>query len=183
MEDQAKWFMAGFTICNIAGAALTQWICKGRDKKMVYIALMLLNSVTIAVVYWISPDSMILFGALHLANGLLAGPITVIVFSMYADIADYTEAAKGRRVDGLIFSGASFSQKMGWTVGGASGGFLLAFFNYEPNVAQPEETIQGIRMMFTLIPAALSIVAALAMMAYQLSDAKMDEVQQKLKTA
>ena len=183
MEDQVKWFMAGFTICNIIGAALTQWLCQGRDKKMVYIALMLLNSVTIAAVYWVSPDNMEVFALLHFVNGLMAGPITVIVFSMYADIADYTEAKSGRRVDGLIFSGASFSQKMGWTVGGSAGGFLLAFFNYEANVVQPEETIEGIRMMFTFIPAALSVVAAFAMMAYKLSDEKMDEVQRKLKSA
>lgn len=178
--DQAKWFMAGFTICNIIGAALTQWVCQGRDKKMVYIVLMLLNAVTIAAVYFIDPSNMVVFGILHFGNGLLAGPITVIVFSMYADIADYTEVKHGRRVDGLIFSGASFSQKMGWTVGGAAGSYLLAFFNYEANVAQPEETLTGIRMMFTLIPAALSVVAALAMAAYQLSDAKMDEVQKAL---
>ncbi|WP_188150683.1 MFS transporter [Teredinibacter waterburyi] len=182
-EDIAKWYMSGFTICNIIGAALTQWICRGRDKKMIYIGLMMFNAITIGGVYFVSPDNMLLFSILHFSNGLMAGPITVIVFSMYADIVDYTEVKRGHRIDGLIFSGASFSQKMGWTVGGAAGGFLLAFFNYEPNVAQPEDTIMGIRMMFTIIPGVLSVVAALSMMAYQLSDKTMDDIQNSLKSS
>lgn len=183
IEDTAKWFMAGFTICNIAGAALTQWICKGRDKRNVFMALMLINSVTIAAVYFIDPSNMVLFSVFHFGNGLMAGPLTVIVFTMYADIVDYTEVRKGHRIDGLIFAGASFSQKMGWAVGGAAGGFLLAFYNYEPNVEQPEDTLNGIRMMFTLIPAVLSTIAAMAMFAYQLTDKAMDNIQNEKKLA
>jgi len=179
-EDIAKYFMGFFTICNIAGAALTQWICKFWDKKVVYIALMLLNAVTIALVYFLPAENMVLFGILHFSNGLLAGPITVIVFSMYADIVDHTKAKTGQRIDGLIFSGASFSQKMGWTVGGAGAGFILAFFNYEANVDQTQESIEGIRLMFTFIPAALSVLAAMAMLGYQLTESKMTEVQAKI---
>lgn len=177
LEDAAKWFMAGFTVCNIMGAALTQWVCRGRDKRNVFMTLMLVNAITIAAVYFVDTDSLLLFSILHFGNGLLAGPITVIVFSMYADIVDYTEVKKGHRIDGLIFAGASFSQKMGWAVGGAASGFLLAFFNYEANVEQTTESLNGIRMMFTLIPAALSTVAALAMFAYQLTDKVMESVQ------
>lgn len=180
-ESMAKWYMAGFTICNIAGAALTQWLCKGRDKTRVFITLMLLNAVTIGLVYFVAPENMLVFSVLYFGNGIIAGPITVIVFSMYADIVDYTEYKKGHRIDGLIFSGASFSQKMGWTVGGSAAAFLLAFFDYQPNVAQSAESLGGIRMMFTWIPGILSVVAALAMLAYKLTDDTMKSVQEALK--
>lgn len=176
IEDAAKWFMAGFTICNIVGAAATQWICKGRDKRSVFIALMLINAITIAAVYFIDPSNLIIFSLFHFGNGILAGPITVIVFTMYADIVDYTEIKKGHRIDGLIFAGASFSQKMGWAVGGAIAPFLLAFFNYKPNVEQTTDTLNGIYLMFTLIPAGLSVVAALVVFLYPLTDKVMNQV-------
>ncbi len=44
---------------------------------------------------------------------------------MYADTADYGEWKNGRRATGLVFSAATFAQKMGWAVGGALAGYLL----------------------------------------------------------
>ena len=44
--------------------------------------------------------------------------VAALVWAMYTDVADYGELKFGRRTTALVFSGAMFSQKMGWVVGG-----------------------------------------------------------------
>ena len=65
---------------------------------------------------------------------------------MYADCADYSELKTGNRATGLVFSSSSMSQKFGWAIGTAVTGWLLAYFGFQANVVQSEETIHGIKM-------------------------------------
>jgi GPH family glycoside/pentoside/hexuronide:cation symporter len=92
---------------------------------------------------------------------------------MYADTADYGEWKFGRRATGLVFSAATFSQKMGWAVGGAVAGFVLTIIGYIANVAQNQSTLNGLRHMVSTIPAALAIVVIIIAIFYNL-DAKME---------
>ncbi|MNT52383.1 Inner membrane symporter YihP [compost metagenome] len=99
---------------------------------------------------------------------------------MYADIADYSEWKTGRRATGLIFSSSSMSQKLGWTLGGALTGWMLAFYGFEANVAQTEEARTGIRLMLSFIPAAGAVLSAIFIIFYKLSDAFMIKVSDEL---
>ena len=90
---------------------------------------------------------------------------------MYADTADYSEWRTQRRATGLVFSAASFSQKVGWALGGAGTGWLLAYFGYQPNVAQAAGTLNGIVLMMSLIPAGIAVLAAVALRYYTLDEA------------
>ena len=92
---------------------------------------------------------------------------------MYADIADYSEWQTGRRATGLIFSSSSMSQKLGWTLGGAITGWLLAFWGFEANTVQTEVAQTGIRMMLSFIPAIGAFLSGLFIIFYKLSDAFM----------
>jgi GPH family glycoside/pentoside/hexuronide:cation symporter len=99
---------------------------------------------------------------------------------MYADIADYSEWKTGRRATGLIFSSSSMSQKLGWTLGGAVTGWLLALWGFEANTVQSEEAQTGIRMMLSFIPAAGALLSASFIIFYKLSDSFMMEVSEDL---
>ncbi|MCM2681181.1 MFS transporter [Echinimonas agarilytica] len=179
-EASAKWFLVGGSICNLIGAGATNWLTRYWDKKNVYIVLAFINAIMMGSIYLIGANNLPLLYVIHFASSLLSGPTIPIVFAMYADIVDYQEANKGVRTSGLVFAGASFSQKMGWTVGGAATGFLLAFFGYEPNVEQSESAITGIQWMFTLVPGALAVFGALAMYWYRLDEKAMNDIQSAL---
>ena len=99
---------------------------------------------------------------------------------MYADTADYSEWKSERRATGLVFSAASFSQKVGWALGGAGTGWLLAYFGYQPNVAQSASTLQGIVLMMSLIPGAIALLAAFALRYYPLDEAAVQEMATEL---
>jgi GPH family glycoside/pentoside/hexuronide:cation symporter len=88
---------------------------------------------------------------------------------MYADTADYGEWKFGRRATGLVFSAATFSQKMGWAVGGALAGFALTMIGFVANIAQDAATLSGIRHMMSTIPAAIAMLVIALSLFYNLN--------------
>ena len=96
---------------------------------------------------------------------------------MYADIVDYEEYRSGRRPTGLIFSSSSMSQKLGWALGGAVTGWLLAAFGYDQSAAvQSGEAIAGVRLMMSWFPAAGCLLAAAAVLFYPLGEKRMERI-------
>jgi len=125
--------------------------------------------------------------ALNTTAAFITGPIPVLLWAMYADAADYSEWKTGRRATGLVFSAATFSQKMGGAVGAAVPGWALAAYRFQPPVAgvrqeQSAETIHGIILTMSLIPALLLVGAIVAMLFYNLSSSLLREIETDLAT-
>jgi GPH family glycoside/pentoside/hexuronide:cation symporter len=109
-----------------------------------------------------------------------AGIIFPLVWSMYADAADYSEWKTGRRATGLVFSASSMSQKFGWTLGGALAGWLLGYYGFKANVVQTAEAQTGIKMMLSFFPAIGTFLGAFFMFIYPLSEKKMMTISAEL---
>jgi GPH family glycoside/pentoside/hexuronide:cation symporter len=62
------------------------------------------------------------------------------------------------------------SQKLGWTLGGAITGWLLAAYGFEANAEQTVESLKGIRLMITIYPASGALLAVLFLSIYKLND-------------
>mgnify|MGYP002240561535 CR=1 FL=1 len=99
---------------------------------------------------------------------------------MYADCADFSELNTGNRATGLIFSASSMSQKFGWAIGTAVTGWLLSFFGFQANAVQTEETIHGIKMFLSLLPAAAAFISVLFICFYPLGEQKMRGIMKEL---
>jgi GPH family glycoside/pentoside/hexuronide:cation symporter len=102
---------------------------------------------------------------------------------MYADAADYSEYKTGRRATGLIFSASGMSQKLGWTIASSLGLYILGFYAFQPNVEQTAETLDGIRHLVSMIPAACCILAAIIMMFYPINVRRAREIEESLKVS
>jgi GPH family glycoside/pentoside/hexuronide:cation symporter len=120
---------------------------------------------------------MFLFQALC---NLAIGPAMAMMWSMYADTADYSEWKTGRRATGLIYSSANFAQKFGWSIGGAIAGYLLAYFGFVANAPVTTETENGVKILFAIMPAFWSIIAVIALLFYKLDEQKVIEINQEL---
>jgi GPH family glycoside/pentoside/hexuronide:cation symporter len=118
----------------------------------------------------VPPANVPLVWGAHALISFCAAPTAPLVWAMYADTADYSEWQHGRRATGLIFSAASFAQKFGWAIGGAGTGWLLAWFDYQPNVAQGARTVDGIMMMMSWIPTIGAVIAIIALWFYRLDE-------------
>jgi GPH family glycoside/pentoside/hexuronide:cation symporter len=99
---------------------------------------------------------------------------------MYADTADYSEWKNRRRATGLVFSAATFAQKFGIALGGGMAGWLLALFGFVANAEQTPETLNGIRLMMSFIPASASLIATVAAFFYELDDLTMKSIERDL---
>ena len=179
-ELLAALFMVLGTVAVIIGVACTDFLAKRLGKKRLYLIVMGLASVFTMVFYHIPKDQIFLVFAVHIVISFVMAPQAPLLWAMYADTVDYSEWKYGRRATGLIFSAATFSQKFGMALGGGLAGWLLAKFNFQPNVAQSPETLTGIRLMMSYIPAATTVIAVVAAIFYELDDRTMQRIEKEL---
>ena len=72
------------------------------------------------------------------------------------------------------------SQKFGWAIGTAVTGWLLSYFGFQANVEQSAETINGIKMFLSWLPAAAACISTLFIVCYPLGEQKMKNIIDKL---
>ncbi|MGB7904831.1 MAG: MFS transporter, partial [Steroidobacteraceae bacterium] len=157
-------------IAFILGVMATSPLAKRFGKKNFYLVSMSLTALLTFGFYFVPPENIELVWAANTIINFCAAPTAPLVWAMYADTADYSEWKWGRRATGLVFSAASFAQKLGWAIGGAGAGWLLAYFGYLPNVAQGPETIHGIVLMMSVIPAIAAVAAVAALWFYEIDE-------------
>ena len=179
-ELLAALFMVSGTVAVIIGVACTDILSRKLGKKRLYLIVMGLASVFTMVFYHIPKDQIFLVFAVHIVISFVMAPQAPLLWAMYADTVDYSEWKYGRRATGLIFSAATFSQKFGMALGGGLAGWLLAKFDFQPNVAQSPETLTGIRLMMSYIPAATTVIAVVAAIFYELDDKTMQKIEKEL---
>jgi GPH family glycoside/pentoside/hexuronide:cation symporter len=158
---------------NIVGVVLAIPVSNKFGKKGTFMAAMLLATIFSVFFYFIDGSNTTLIFVTQFLISICAGITFPLIWSMYADSADYSEWKTKRRATGLIFSASSMSQKFGWTIGGALAGWLLGYYGFQANVAQTETAQTGIRMMLSIFPAIGTLIGAGFMFIYPLSEKKM----------
>ncbi len=178
--DKTAVFLSLSTFALVAGLVLTQPLCRLFDKRHLMIALTLMNALTMSAFYFIPPDRYWLMVGVGCLGQVVAGPTAALVWSMYADCADYGEWKTGRRTTALVFSAAQFAQKMGLAIGAGLAGYILYLFGFVSNQVQSASAIEGIKLMFSVIPAVLAVLSAFAIFFYRLSKDKIAQIEQEL---
>jgi GPH family glycoside/pentoside/hexuronide:cation symporter len=185
--SHAPAFFVSGSIAAIVGMLLTKPLTALFGKKMLMIYMNLGVALSTSLFLVIPPDQIALMFAAHIAASFIGGPSPVVLWAMYADAADYSEWRNHRRATGLVFSAATFSQKMGCAVGAAMTGFALDYYQYAQPMdgvdqAQSETTLTGLRMMMSLIPAVFFVAAAVCLMFYQINEKFMHQIELDLKS-
>ncbi len=138
---------------NIIGVIAAAPVSNRIGKRNTYMWAMIIATVLSVIFYWIDKEDLIWMFVFQALISICAGSIFPLLWSMYADCADYSELKTGNRATGLIFSSSSMSQKFGWAIGTAITGWLLGFFGFQANAVQSEEAISGIKMFLSFLPA------------------------------
>jgi GPH family glycoside/pentoside/hexuronide:cation symporter len=160
----------------ILGVMLVPWFARLVGKKNGFIILFVVAAACTGAYYFLGPQDLGLIFLLQVFATLTGGPLSSLIWAMYADTADYSEWKNGRRATGLVFSASILSQKIGWAVGIAFAGILLGTVGFKPNVAQNPEVLHGLRMMMSVIPAAAGLLAVLIMLFYKLDEPMMKRI-------
>ena len=173
-------YLAVGQAANILGVILAAPLSNSIGKKKTYMGAMLIATVFSVIFYWLDKEELVLIFTFQILISICAGSIFPLLWSMYADCADYSELQTGHRATGLIFSSSSMSQKFGWAIGSAATGWLLAFFGFEANTIQSAETIHGIKMFLSWLPAVGTVLSILFISLYPLSEERMCEITNQL---
>ena len=173
--------LVGF-LCFIIGALSTKLLLRVASRRQLMIGLTCINAVTMAAFYFVNPQATGLLYALNIIGQLAAGPTPAIVWSLYADTADFGEWKFGRRATGLVFSATVFAQKVGLAIGSAMIGWLLSFYGFVANTEQSPRAIQGIIILFSLLPAIFGGLSGLAILFYKLDESMVKTIERDLAT-
>jgi GPH family glycoside/pentoside/hexuronide:cation symporter len=168
------YFLVG-QAANLIGVMAAPSISAKYGKKRTYMISILIAGILSTSFYFI-PNSIIWILIFQFMISVFAGYVLPLLWSMFADIVDHQELLTGRRATGLIFSSSSMSQKLGWALGSAMSGWILAIYHYAPTALQQStETLFGEHIMISLFPAVCSILAFVGMLFYPLSDKRVKE--------
>lgn len=174
-------FLTTGTFCQMIGAGFASSLTKKLGKVPAYILVQSIIVVGSIVLYFVSNSNLyaifILFGVVNFFVQMGAP----ILFTMAADTVEYGELKTGRRVTGLVFSGALFALKLGVAMGGWLIGLILAYYGYDGKAeAQSPEAIQGIVLSLTLFPAIGHFLLIPIVSFYKLNKKRCDEIRAEL---
>ncbi len=159
-------FMVVGLLASMLGAAITRPLVSRWGQQRVMNSCILLGIASSALLYLAGPSDIVVVFVLSAITEFSTGPIVALFFAMLADAADYSEWRTKRRATGLVFSAGTLSMKFGAAVAAASSGWMLAWFGYVANVEQTATALMGIRLLFSLVPAAVGVVMFLVFQLY-----------------
>lgn len=174
-------FLAVGEVANMLGVALAVPLSDRIGKKSSYILALVVAGVLSLFIMFLpvsEPAGLWTLMGLQILISVAAGVTLPLLWSMFADIADYSEYKNASASTGLIFSSSSMAQKFGGAFGSALILWVLAAFGYDTseNAVQAQSAITGLKAMMSWIPAAGAFLAAIVVAFYPLTTSKMKEI-------
>ncbi len=181
LESLVSIFNTSGQLASLIGVMLVPFFARRAGRKTAFVTLLVVAIVSTALFYVLRPDQVLLMMGINLIGSLTGGPLSALLWAMYADTADYAEWKRGRRATGLVFSASIFSQKQGWAIGAGVALWLMAGVGFQANVAQTPESLHGLRMLMSVIPAVLGVLAIIIVLFYPLNEEKVAQIEADLK--
>jgi len=173
-------FFTSGSVAGIIGAIFTHKFTKKLNKRLVYGGFLSISSILGALYIFLPPDSLVIIYLLNFILTFFFGVVSVLQWAMYTDTADYGEWKFGRRATGLIMAASLFTLKLGLTLGGAIIGWVLAANDFVPNITQTSESMNGILLLISVLPAIFGLTGGALMIFYPLTNNMMIKIEDDL---
>ncbi len=109
------------------------------------------------------------------------GGLFTLMMSMTADVCDLDELATGKRREGIFGAIYWWMVKLGFAVAGLLSGAIMAFVAFTPGApVQPEGAVDGLRLFYSGVPIAGTLLAMWIMRSYDLDEKRALEVHAEL---
>jgi Na+/melibiose symporter-like transporter len=163
-------FNAGGIIFMIAGIMFTKPLADRFGKRNIFGIFLFLSALSLMMFNFYPPDSIGLVIITQMVHGLLYGVTIPILWTMIADVADYSEWKNNRRATAIIFSAMIFGLKIGLSLGGGLGAFLLSKYGYVADAPQQTAAaINGIKMSVSIYPGLIFIIGSSLLFGYMIN--------------
>lgn len=180
-----EWLASAFNVVgqgtSLLGVMLVPWFARLLGRKKAVIVLFIVALVCTGSFFFLRPGDLLLIFGLQIIGSVTGGPISPLLWAMYADTADYSEWKTGRRATGLVYSASIMSTKIGWAIGAMLAGWILALTGFQANVFQNLAVNSGLKSMMSAIPVIPGIVALLLLIFfYKLDEPIMKKVKEEV---
>ncbi|MEL6568250.1 MAG: MFS transporter [Pseudomonadota bacterium] len=183
MDSASLIITIGF-IGQLFGALLTPALSGRADKKTLMIAANFAAAMALIVNYLLPAD----FTTALIAHTIMMfcfGIMITLLFAMYTDCSEYGEWKSGKNSAGLTVSASMFSLKFGSAMGVAIPSTVLAVFGFLAPIdgvdqVQTAEALNGIRMMFNIVPGLFFLVAGTLMFVYRIDRQMLARIESEL---
>src|SRR5215469_1576093 len=169
-------------VVSLASILLLPVFCNWISKRSVW-ALGLVGSVAAQFVVFagVRSQSVAVVMTGWVLGFLASGVAMAMPFSLLSDSVDYGEWKGGVRAAGLLTAiGAAFCLKAGSVLGGALPAWILAHFQYVPNVTQTARSLTGIELSCVWLPAIAYALAVLPVIFYHRYERLEPQIQREL---
>jgi GPH family glycoside/pentoside/hexuronide:cation symporter len=168
----------GALVTTFAVIPTVAWMSKKMGKKN---AFMLSQGISIIgyVLFWFvfvpGKPYMYMFALPFFSFGI--GSLFTLMMSMTADVCDLDELNTGKRREGIFGAIYWWMVKLGFAIAGLLSGIIMSFVGFTPDAEiQPEGAITGLRVFFSVVPIAGTLIAMWIMRDYDVSEARALEI-------
>ncbi len=179
-EEAASVFNTLGQGCAILGTLLVPLLCARIGTKTAFLSLFSIALVSTLAFYFLTPANMTLIFIFQILGSITGGPLSPLIWVMYADTADYSEWKKGRRATGLVFSASAMSQKFGWAIAASFTGLLLSWSGFIADKAQSPETNKSLVMLMSVVPSFFALISIILVIFYRLDTKTMKKISTEL---
>jgi GPH family glycoside/pentoside/hexuronide:cation symporter len=181
-ESIVSAFNTSTQVFSLVGVMLVPFFARMVGRRTAFILLFMVAILSTASFYVLKPDQLLLIYCINAIGSLTGGPLSALLWAMFADTADYAEWKTGRRATGLIFSASIFATKQGWGISAGFTGVLISALGFVANQAQTPGSLHGLVELMSIFPAALGVLSLLLVaFLYPLNEKKMSAIAADLK--
>lgn len=176
-------FNGGGILAGLIGIMISPWFTNKYGKRNVFMVSLFISTLFIIFFFLFPPKSVAVMFSSQVLHGFFYGISTPVLWTMIADVADFSEWKHNRRATAIIFSAMMVGLKGGLTIGTSLVTSILGMSNYSPNSSsgQPESAISAIKMLVSIYPAIPFLIAVALLFFYEINKSKEVQIENDLK--
>ncbi len=176
-------FNGGGILVGLIGIMLSQKFANKYGKRNVFMTSLFISTLFIILFYFFPPKSIAVIFVAQILHGFFYGISTPILWTMIADVADFSEWKNNRRATAIIFSAMMVGLKAGLSIGSSLVSWILGQYNYVPETTtgQTDTAINGTKMLVSIYPAIPFLIAVALLFFYEIDKRKEVQIESDLK--
>ncbi len=178
--DRLALFLTALALGQISGVIIGNLLQRKFEKAHLLIAAGALKAGGIMIFFILPLDAVWPQTFVQFLVGIGFGFLMVLSFSMFTDIAEFIDWKSKLQMTGLVVSASIFAVKAGIAFGSAMPGLVLGVTGFVAQGEQSGSALMGIQLAFAIIPAAVMMPAAIALLFYGLNRDTIAKVEDEL---
>ncbi|MDR1175543.1 MAG: MFS transporter [Treponema sp.] len=164
----------------LLGMVFTPFLSKKLGQKGMFVFSCLWGALSNFIFFFVGYGNTATAMVMFFFTSVPTGFVMVLISSMIANTIEYAEWKTGRRQEGLISSSQTFLAKVSMAIGGGLSGLVLTMVHYQPNTAQPAETLGLFHLVMTAVTGTGFLLGIIPMLFNDFNDKKYAEITAEL---